>query len=72
MLASFEVSGFAGWRGEWMALDANAGRPVTVTIGSQRLAGIDGGVSERGALLLETMAGTVPVYGGEVSLRAST
>lgn len=71
MLASFEATGFAGWREEWMALDANAGRPVIVTIGSQRLSGIDGGVSERGALLLETTAGTVPVYGGEVSLRAS-
>jgi len=70
MLASFEAGGFAGWRDEWMALDANAGRPVTVTIGSQRLAGIDAGVSERGALLLETTTGTLPVYGGEVSLRA--
>lgn len=71
MLASFESIGFAAWRDEWVALDANADKPVTVAVGSQRLAGIDRGVSERGALLLETSAGIVPVYGGEVSLRAS-
>ncbi|MEQ8516868.1 MAG: bifunctional biotin--[acetyl-CoA-carboxylase] ligase/biotin operon repressor BirA [Chromatocurvus sp.] len=71
MLASFEDIGFAAWRDEWVALDAHAGSPVIVTAGEQRLIGTDAGVNERGALLLETTAGTVPVYGGEVSLRAS-
>ena len=70
MLATFERLGFAAWRDEWMGLDAHAGMPVTVTVGSQRLNGLNGGVNERGALLLETTAGILPVMGGEVSLRA--
>lgn len=70
MLAAFEAVGFAAWREAWGSLDAYAGKPVTVTIGAQRLAGIDRGVNERGALLLETASGLVPVHGGEVSLRA--
>jgi len=71
MLSTFEDHGFAAWREAWMALDVHAGLPVTVSIGSQRLAGISGGVNERGALLLKTTAGSMPVFGGEVSLRAS-
>lgn len=71
MLVSFEDVGFAAWRDEWTSLDAHAGKPVIVTVGARRVAGTDTGVNERGALLLETTAGTVPVHGGEVSLRAS-
>ena len=70
MLATFEDSGFAAWREKWGILDAHAGKPVTVTMGAERLAGTDMGANERGALLLETTAGVVPIYGGEVSLRA--
>ncbi len=69
MLAGFEGGGFAPWREEWMALDAYAGQPVIVTTGSQRISGLASGVNHRGALLLETAGGTVPVFGGEVSMR---
>lgn len=71
MLASFEDIGFAAWRDEWTSMDAHAGKPVTVTMGAQRLAGTDVGVNARGSLLLKTTTGTVPIHGGEVSLRAS-
>lgn len=71
MLASFEKTGFAAWREEWNTLDAHANRPLTVTVGSQRTTGIGRGVNDRGALLLETSTGTLPVFGGEVSVRAS-
>lgn len=71
MLASFERTGFAAWREEWSSLDAYASRPVTVTVGSRETAGTARGVNDRGALLLETATGTLPVFGGEVSLRPS-
>lgn len=71
MLASFEKTGFAAWREEWNTLDAHANRPLTVTVGSQKTTGIGRGVNDRGALLLETSTGTLPVFGGEVSVRAS-
>ncbi len=70
LLADFESGGFAPWRDAWQGLDAYANRPVILSTGSQRSAGIARGVDERGALLLETASGDVqPVYGGEVSLR---
>ncbi|MFN2329486.1 MAG: bifunctional biotin--[acetyl-CoA-carboxylase] ligase/biotin operon repressor BirA [Chromatocurvus sp.] len=69
MLASFEEVGFAAWREDWSALDAYASRPVTVTTGSRRTAGTGRGVNDRGALLLETTSGTVPMFGGEVTVR---
>lgn len=69
MLASFEKTGFSAWREEWCALDAYANRPVMVTMGARRTAGTGRGVNDRGALLLETSTGTVPVFGGEVTVR---
>jgi BirA family biotin operon repressor/biotin-[acetyl-CoA-carboxylase] ligase len=72
LLAGFEQGGFAAWRDAWMALDAYADEPVTVSVGSRTLAGRSVGVNERGALLLQTETGLTPVFGGEVSLRPVT
>lgn len=71
MLASYEQMGFAAWREEWSELDVYADSPLRVTVGSKEMAGIGRGVNERGALLLETLTDTVPIYGGEVSVRPS-
>lgn len=71
LAAGFADSGFAPWREPWQALDAYAGKPVILHSGEQRLAGIARGVDERGALQLETSAGTRAIYGGEISLRAA-
>lgn len=72
LLAGFETEGFAPWRDAWMALDAYADQPVIIEAGERRTAGIARGVDARGALQLETSVGVQPVYGGEVSLRASS
>jgi len=71
LLADYQRQGFGHWQAAWQARDAYAGQPVTVISGERRTAGIARGVNERGALLLETAGGMHPVYGGEVSLRAS-
>ena len=69
LIAGFEVEGFAPWRQSWEALDAHAGKPVILSSGNKQVAGVARGVSERGALQLETSVGIQSVFGGEISLR---
>ena len=71
LLASYESAGVSHWRPGWQALDAHAGKSVILSAGAEQVAGVARGVDERGALLLETNLGVQPVYGGEISLRAS-
>jgi BirA family biotin operon repressor/biotin-[acetyl-CoA-carboxylase] ligase len=65
MLADFQTLGFAPWQAAFARRDLAAGQRVRV--GEQP--GIARGVSPRGELLLETAAGTLPISGGELSLR---
>ena len=70
ILKEFEVQGFAVFRDEWMAGDIFYQQPVKVQTGADVcIAGIANGVSETGALLLETEEGLRSIHGGEVSLR---
>lgn len=69
MLVRFETTGFAAVREEWMRLDSFAGREVAVHLGDRIVLGIAAGVSETGALLLDTPQGRQIFHGGEVSLR---
>jgi BirA family biotin operon repressor/biotin-[acetyl-CoA-carboxylase] ligase len=69
LLAGYEHGGFAQWRDGWQALDAHAGKPVILSAGAEKTAGIARGVDERGALRLETSLGVQAIYGGEISLR---
>ena len=71
LVAGFERGGFAPWREEWQALDAFAGEKVVLNTGGGPVEGVARGVDQRGALQLETAAGTQAVYGGEISLRAA-
>jgi BirA family biotin operon repressor/biotin-[acetyl-CoA-carboxylase] ligase len=71
LLADYSRGGFSRHREQWLGLDAFADRPVVVTSGTSRSFGVARGVDERGALLLETAAGTHRVRGGEVSLRGA-
>lgn len=72
LLEDFEREGFAAFRREWEALDACRDREVEV-----RQAGLDGeavrgvarGVTEQGALRLETRGGIRVFNGGEVSMK---
>ncbi|WP_288132845.1 bifunctional biotin--[acetyl-CoA-carboxylase] ligase/biotin operon repressor BirA [Microbulbifer sp.] len=75
LLASYPQVGFAGYRDEWMAMDQFAGQPVCLQSAQQRWSGIERGVDDTGALLLEVAgengesAVTRAFHGGEVSLR---
>jgi len=71
LINDFEKEGFSPWREPWQAHDAHAGKPVVLTTGTEKLAGIARGVNERGALQLETTLGLQSIFGGEISLRVS-
>lgn len=72
-LDEFERSGFAGFRAEWESLDGCRDRPVEIssagTGAGEALAGIARGVTEQGALRLETPEGMRIFNGGEVSMK---
>ena len=71
MLASFEVKGFASYRYSWQELDSCCGQTVKLTAGDQDISGVAKGVTETGALCIETDEGLLEFSGGEISLRAS-
>lgn len=70
LLATYESGGFLPWREPWLALDAHAGREVTVSGGEQHTKGIARGIDATGALIVETETGEQIFHGGEVSVRA--
>ncbi len=72
MLNTFGQSGFAAWRDQWLALDANADANVVMQLGDRQVAGIARGVDERGAMRLETTTGIQLLHGGEISLRPAS
>lgn len=64
----FEQTGFAPFAAAYAARDALAGRELTTTQpGAEH--GTAAGVDDRGALLLRTAHGVVPIVSGEVSVR---
>ncbi len=70
LLKEFELEGFQRFRDEWTQGDIFFEKPVRVQTGADRyITGIAKGVSETGALLLETEEGVRHLHGGEVSLR---
>jgi BirA family biotin operon repressor/biotin-[acetyl-CoA-carboxylase] ligase len=71
LLADFEQGGFAVWRERWQSLDAYRDQAVLLTSGSEQKAGIARGVDEHGALIVESDAGVISAYGGELSLRGA-
>lgn len=70
-LVIFREYGFAALRAEWMALDAYAGRDVSLLLpNTQGVHGVAAGVDETGALLLRDSDNAQTAYsGGEISLR---
>lgn len=65
----FRAKGFEPFITVWERYDAWLGHDVNVVSGSHVLSGRHAGVSERGALRVETAEGIVLANGGEVSLR---
>lgn len=68
-LRSFEVSGFAAFRDEWLSYHAHTGLAVLLTDGNRRVQGVAQGVADDGALVLATAEGERIFHAGELSLR---
>ncbi len=70
VLEQFAEHGFAPLRREWIARHAHQGKPVTLSSGDgNTVTGRAAGVSEDGALLVETVRGVERFVSGELSLR---
>jgi BirA family biotin operon repressor/biotin-[acetyl-CoA-carboxylase] ligase len=70
-LAVFREHGFAAFRADWMALDAYAGKEVSLLLpNTQGMHGVAAGVDDTGAILLRDQRDALTAYsGGEISLR---
>lgn len=69
VLASYQQAGFADYRAEWESINAHAGQIVELHNGALVNRGVCIGVTEVGALVLETKNGKEVFHGGELSLR---
>ncbi|OFC71067.1 bifunctional biotin--[acetyl-CoA-carboxylase] ligase/biotin operon repressor BirA [Alteromonas confluentis] len=69
MLPEFTQQGFGKFVPYWEALDLFADKKIVLQMGDKRFSGIDRGVDQSGALLVETEDGITRFHGGEVSLR---
>lgn len=69
VLNGYEQSGFADYCTEWQLLNAHAGQMVELRNGNLICFGTCVGVSDTGALVLETSQGREMFHGGEISLR---
>ncbi|WP_226666592.1 bifunctional biotin--[acetyl-CoA-carboxylase] ligase/biotin operon repressor BirA [Microbulbifer aggregans] len=72
LLESYPKAGFGPWREPWQALDQFAGAEVCLQSAQQRWCGIERGVDQTGALLLETDGEIRAYHGGEISLRPAS
>lgn len=70
VLKGYQDKGFASYRDEWQRLDAFRDERVQLTMVSKTVDGIARGVSDTGALCLETDDGERFFSGGEISLRS--
>lgn len=68
-LTLFERDGLKPFISKWRALDIYANKAVKLIIGTQSITGINQGIDENGAILLETELGVKAYHGGEISVR---
>ncbi|HHE6471553.1 TPA: bifunctional biotin--[acetyl-CoA-carboxylase] ligase/biotin operon repressor BirA [Providencia rettgeri] len=69
-LVIFENEGLKPFLERWFKLDNFLNRPVKLLIGNDVITGIERGVNDQGALLLQKDNGEIiPYIGGEISLR---
>lgn len=73
ILREFGTHGFDALHAEWESYHAMQDRPVRLTLADgSHLSGIARGVTDEGALLLETNGGVQIFHAGEISLTAET
>lgn len=71
-LITFEKEGLKPFLDRWFKLDNFLNRSVKLLIGNDIITGIERGINEQGALMLQKDNGDIiPYIGGEISLRAN-
>ncbi|MBT0725738.1 bifunctional biotin--[acetyl-CoA-carboxylase] ligase/biotin operon repressor BirA [Rosenbergiella sp. S61] len=70
-LQTFEIQGMTPFLPRWHALDNFLNKPVKLIIGEREIHGIERGINEFGALMLEHEDEIKAWVGGEISLRAA-
>ncbi len=70
-LDAFSEHGFAGFKEQWQRCDAFADQEIVVDASGAKIVGVAAGVTDGGALLLNTREGIMVFNGGEVSLKAA-
>jgi len=68
-LVQYEFHGMTGFIDRWNRLDNFLNRPAKLVMSNRNIHGIVRGISEQGAILIETDNGIESYIGGEVSLR---
>ncbi|MGL9736037.1 MAG: bifunctional biotin--[acetyl-CoA-carboxylase] ligase/biotin operon repressor BirA [Symbiopectobacterium sp.] len=68
-LEVFEQGGLRSFIPRWQAIDNYYNRPVKLIMGEREIHGIERGIDEQGALLLEENGEIKAYIGGEISLR---
>ena len=69
VLSDYELHGMNHFVERWNPLDNFLGRKVKLLMGEREIIGIERGINEQGAVLLETERGVEAFIGGEISLR---
>lgn len=69
VLGEYERKGFAAYCAEWQSFNMHAGQVVELSNGNLICSGVCVGVSQAGALILDTEQGRELFHGGEISLR---
>ncbi len=69
VLSDYELHGMNHFVERWNPLDNFLGRKVKLLMGEREIIGIERGINEQGAVLLETEQGVEAFIGGEISLR---
>ncbi len=68
-LLKYEQSGMSGIQSKWNPLDNFINRPVKLIMGQKEIKGMERGIDDHGAILIETDQGIESYVGGEISLR---
>ncbi|MGI1677147.1 MAG: bifunctional biotin--[acetyl-CoA-carboxylase] ligase/biotin operon repressor BirA [Cellvibrionaceae bacterium] len=71
VLNGYQQKGFSALRSDWESLDSFRDKEVEIRVGDQVTLGVVKGVSDSGALRLQTESGEQLIYGGEASLRSA-
>lgn len=70
-LTRFQQDGLAPFVDQWQPLDFFYDKPVKLLMGNKEITGINKGINQSGAMLLDVGGKIEPFHGGEISVRAN-